>query len=137
MYNLELSRDQLVVLQDALESYFRIRINQWDGLAEELASVGYVYDKKDPDNAKKFDAYLERREKAKALFEQAMAVAQPQGTRRVTPQNVLIAEDIWQVIRHQLYLDSAPSDFYCTAGNDPIQMSSHQLPKLTKNDEEG
>ena len=68
MYNLELSRDQLVVLQDALESYFRIRINQWDGLAEELASVGYVYDKKDPDNAKEIRCVSGEKRKDKGSF---------------------------------------------------------------------
>lgn len=130
MYTLELDKEQLVVLQNALESYFRIRLNQWEDLADELAHVGYVYDKDDPKNEEKFNAFLDRREKAIDLFKQAMVAAQPQGVSSYTPENVLIAEDIWQVIRHYLYMESGPSEYYCTAGNEPLQMSLHELPKI-------
>lgn len=134
MYELQLNREQLVLLQNALESYFRIRINQWGELADELAGVGFTYNNEDPENKEKFNAYIKRRDEAKQLFEQAMLAAQPQRRTDVmyTSEEVRIAQDIWQVIRHHLFMERGEIDDYCTARRTPIQMSSQPLPIIEK-----
>lgn len=134
-YLLEINEKQARIMQDALEEYFRIRMNQWSDLANDLASVGFVYDKDNPDNRKNFDSYIERRDKTKELLEKAMLEAQPERKYRAmnVEEDVLIAEDIWQVIRHQLYIDKNKNDnSYCTASRPPLPMSDEELPKISK-----
>ena len=106
----------------------------WD-FATEVAASGYEYNKEDPENSKKFDAYIERRNRSEKMFQEAMKVAQSGDTRTYTPQTdeMLRAQDIWQVIRHQLYLDRGGSvqDMFVDA-NTPISRTGEELPKIKK-----
>lgn len=133
-YELSITEEQARVIMIALEEYFRIRMDQWGDLADELASVGYVYDKNDPDCRKKFEDFIERRDTSRILFEQALDVAQPQ-RRRGNPMyktdQMLVAEDIWQVIRHKLYLDKGGDpDSFVVDARKPLQMSDEPLPEM-------
>lgn len=46
-------------------------------------------------------------------------------------EEMLIAQDIWQVIRHKLFLDGGgnPSD-WSVAAREPMKMSDEELPKM-------
>lgn len=132
-YVIELNEKQAVIIKRALEEYFRIRMNQWGDLADDLAHVGFTYDKNDPNNRSNFNAYIERRDNAKRAFEGAMLIAQPQRVNRVMEisEDVLIAEDIWQVIRHQLFIDNGGDlNSCCVDTRKPLQMSQESLPKM-------
>lgn len=136
-YNLEMNEAQVKIIQVALEEYFRVRMNQWGELAEDLASVGFIYDKEGPNNHENFQKYIDRREKTEDLLKKAMMEAQPDRNRKAMPvsDNVLIAEDIWQVIRYQLYLDSKHAkNEYNVASRPPFAMSSEELPTITSAD---
>ena len=106
-YILEISEKQAEIIKIALEEYFRLRMNQWWDFANEVAATGFEYNKDDPENSKRFDAYIERRDKSEKLFQEAMKVAQSGDQRPYIPQTdeMLRAQDVWQVLRHVLYLD--------------------------------
>lgn len=134
-YILEVSEKQAEIIKIALEEYFRLRMNQFWDFATEVTASGYEYNKEDPENSKKFDAYIERRNRSEKMFQEAMKVAQSGDTRTYTPQTdeMLRTQDIWQVIRHQLYLDRGGSvqDMFVDA-NTPISRTGEELPKIKK-----
>lgn len=129
-YVLHINRCQAKIMKAVLEEHFRLRMNQWSDFVNEIALDGYQYDKNDPDNSEKFNAYIMRRDAAKEAFEYASKIAQPRGLR-VKTEEMLIVEDIWQVIRHRLFLDyDGPKDEWCVDARDPIQLSNEPLPKI-------
>ena len=138
-YNLTINEEQAKVIKTALEEYFRIRMNQWSDLAEDLAHEGFVYNPADPENGMNFNDYLTRREHTEMLLEQAMMAAQPVRSYKVMeiPEKCLIAQDIWQVIRHQLYLDNGgdPNGWVVDARK-PLQMSEEPLPVIERMEKE-
>ena len=127
-YILEITEKQAEIIKIALEEYFRLRMNQWFDFAANIA-LSYRYDKNDPDNARKFNAYINRRNKSQELFEKAFRVAQPDYQRKT--DEMAIAEDIWQVLRHRLYLDRGgdPNGWNVDARK-PIKISDEPLPKI-------
>lgn len=132
-YILEISEKQAEIIKIALEEYFRLRMNQWWDFANEVAATGFEYNKDDPENSKRFDAYIERRDKSEKLFQEAMKVAQSGDQRPYIPQTVemLRAQDIWQVIRHRLYLDRGGriNDMVVDARM-PIKRTGEKLPEM-------
>lgn len=133
-YILEVTEEQANTIKIALEEYFRLRMNQtWD-FATSVAFSGFEYDKTEKSNAERFNACVERRNSSERVFMTAMEVAQP--TRQnygSIPQTeeMLIAQDIWQVIRHTLFLDRGgdPND-WCVDAREPLRMSDEELPVM-------
>lgn len=127
-YILEITEKQAEIIKIAMEEYFRLRMNQWFDFAENIA-LSYRYDKNDPDNARKFNAYINRRNKSQELFEKAFRVAQPDYQRKT--DEMAIAEDIWQVLRHRLYLDrGGDPNGWSVDARKPIKISDETLPKM-------
>ena len=58
-YRLTLSEKQMQILQLALEEYFRIRLNQWSELADDLAFTGLDYKNHTKED---FNERIERRD---------------------------------------------------------------------------
>ena len=128
-YTLELSEKQAEIIKIALEEYFRLRLNQWFDFATNIALCGYEYDKSDPDNDRKFDGYINRRNESQELFEKAFRIAQP--NYQMKTDEMMIAEDIWQVIRHKLYLDrGGDPNGWSVDAREPIKLSDETLPKM-------
>lgn len=133
-YILEISEKQAEIIKIALEEYFRLRMNQWFDFASSVAFSGFEYDKTDKDNSEKFNACVERRNSSERVFMAAMEVAQPKRQNYVpVPQTdeMLIAQDIWQVIRHELFLDRGGdvNDWRVDA-REPMKMSDEELPVM-------
>lgn len=128
-YTLEVSEKQAEIIKIALEEYFRLRMNQWWDFADEMAATGFEYNKDNPDNSEKFNAYIECRNKSEKMFQEAMKVAQSGDTRAYIPQTeeMLRAQDVWQVIRHRLYLDRGGSI------NDMVVDARIPMAELVKN----
>lgn len=130
-YTLEITEKQAEIIKIALEEYFRLRMNQWFDFATNVSLCGYEYDKSDPDNDRKFDDYINRRNESKELFEKAFRTAQP--NYQLKTEEMMIAEDIWQVIRHKLYLDrGGDPNGWCVDAREPIKMSDEPLPKMER-----
>lgn len=133
-YILEISEKQAEIIKVAMEEYFRLRMNQWNDFATSVAFSGCEHEKLNKSNLEKFNACVERRSSSERVFMAAMEVAQP--TRQncgSIPQTeeMLIAQDIWQVIRHKLFLERGgdPNDS-CVDAREPIQVSDEKLPVM-------
>ena len=137
-YILEVSDKQAEIIKIALEEYFRLRMNQFWDFATEVAASGYEYNKEDPENSKKFDAYIERRDRSEKMFQDAMRMARSGDQRSYIPQTeeMLRAQDVWQVIRHRLYLDRGGSvnDIVVDAKK-PMSRTGENLPVMKKTEE--
>lgn len=137
-YILEVSEKQAETIEIALEEYFRLRMNQWWDFVDEVAAADYEYNKEDPENSKKFDAYIERRDRSEKMFQDAMRMARSGDQRSYIPQTeaMLRAQDVWQVIRHRLYLDRGGSvnDMVVDARK-PMSRTGEELPTMAKTEE--
>lgn len=133
-YILEISEKQAVIIKIALEEYFRLRMNQWNDFATSVAFSGFEYDKTEKRNAERFNACVERRNSSERVFMAAMEVAQPIRQNYASIQQteeMLIAQDIWQVIRHKLFLDRGGDlNDWCVDAREPMKMSDEELPKM-------
>lgn len=137
-YILKVSEKQAEIIKVALEEYFRLRMNQWFDFATEVSMAGYEYNKDDPDNSQKFDQYIERRNKSEEMFQAAMKKAQSGDRRPYTPQTeeMLRAQDVWQVIRHRLYLDrGGDPNGWCVDAKQPMNHTGEKLPEMVKVDD--
>ena len=134
-YILKISEKQAEIIKLALEEYFRLRLNQWFDFASDIAQTGYEYNSEDPDNSKKFDDYINRRNDSEEMFKSAMRIAQSGVNIPYTAQTeeMLISQDIWQVIRHQLYLDrGGDPNGTVVAANKPYSRSGEKLPEMKR-----
>ena len=128
-YVLEVNETQLRIIRDALESYLRTRMGQFTDLAEDIAGVGFNWLNHTDEQ---FMDYLNRKDNSQKLFEAAFHVAQPKIEKKT--ERMLIAEDIWQVIRHELWKNMTKAHregyyYLCVDAGEPIQFSGQPLPK--------
>lgn len=129
-YRLELTEKQLLIIRNALEEYFRIPLNQWGDLAERLAFKGFSC-KDDKDENKAFDRCITKRDAAVAVFEAAGKILWGYEIP-CKDNNQLIAEDIWQTIRYQLYLDSDNKNTWRVDSIMPLHLGSEPSTKIDK-----
>ena len=121
-YRLDLSDAQLRVVNAALEEFFRLPLNQWGDLADRLAFKGV--DLSNPETRdRNFDRCITTRDAVRVVFEAAGKILWGYEMPPKDDQQ-LIAEDIWQVIRHQLYLDSGSTDSWRVDARDPLLLGS-------------
>ena len=135
-YTLELSEEQTEIIKIALEEYFRVRMNQWSDLANDLAFTGFDYGSHD---SMKFNARIERRDGTQRLLEAAMDIAQPMRQHGIYPEQtteMLRAQDIWQVIRNRLWKDRhGDKNDWCVDAREPMCMTGEPLPKMERVEE--
>ena len=97
----------------------------------DISLCGYKYDKSDLENDRKFDDYINRRNESQELFEKAFRTAQP--NYQMKTDEMMIAEDIWQVIRHKLWKDRhGDEDSWCVDSRNPMCMTGEPLPKMER-----
>ena len=133
-YKLTLNEKQMRVLKDVCELRFRIDLLQEYELAELLAKIDCLdLDPRKPNHKEIFDSYIERRDHLtaviKALYEIASPIAFRTSNGRKRDPDALIAEDIYQVIRHQLWIDSPNRNetLYLTESRKPLRVSDQPL----------
>lgn len=130
-YILELNEKQMQAVKQALEEYFRIRINQWEDVARDLAKAGIGSFKETPGA---FDLYLQRQEDTRAVLQTAMQIAQPKRKLGVvTPlsEEALMVRDLWQVIKYALFLTN-PNNCgmaFCVDAHEPMPVSREPMPR--------
>lgn len=132
-YQLTVTEKQLRLINTALEEYFRIGTNQWGDLADRLARIGVDLSPENPNHKWIFDSMILTRDDVRVVLEAAGRILWPQGFAKQDEDNIL-AQDIWQVIRHQLWLDRPDKDKlgYCVDGNKPIIRGSEPIAKCVK-----
>lgn len=133
-YNLVITEKQAILIKDALEEYFRIRMNQWGDLADSLAMKNIDLSPDNPNHERIFDGYITERDAVLKIFECAGRILWD-GQRNNKSEDQLIAEDIWQVIRHQLWKDSENKVEWCVDAREPLRVSDEPLPEMKKVEE--
>lgn len=129
-YTLTLTENQIVLIKDALEEYFRIRMNQWIDLSNDLAAKNIDLSLENPNHNKLFDKYINDRDAIYEIFECIGRIIKLNGSKKTEKQ--LVAEDIWQVIRHQLWKDSENKNEWCVDAREPMRVSKEPLPKIER-----
>lgn len=130
-YNLVITEKQAILIKDALEEYFRIRMNQWRDLADSLAMKNVDLSPDNPNHERIFERYITDRDAVQKVFECAGNILW-NGKRNDKSEEQLIVEDIWQVIRHQLWKDSEDKNDWCVDSREPLRMSYEPLPEMKK-----
>ena len=131
-YTLEITEEQAIIIKIALEEYFRLRMNQtWD-FADDICFDGFNYESHTPED---FDERIERRDMFRDELEKLLNTVHPlhfQGNKfREQTIEMRRAQDIWQVIRHKLWIDrNGDKDDWCADSREPMPMSDEPLPKM-------
>lgn len=127
-YRLELTEEQISVINEALEEYFRIRMGQFWNLTNELAMQNVDLSPENPKHDKIFDRYINTRDCIGAIFDSVCKILDFQLRKKT--DRMLTAEDIWQVIRHQMWKDRGDKESWCVDSQEPIQWGNDPLPKI-------
>ena len=131
MYKLTLTENQLRVIQRALEGWERMHMGQFWDFADEVAEVGTDLCTEHPDHKRIFDDYIDRRDRAREMFDAAFREAQPYSQPKT--DDMLIAEDIWMSIRHKRWKDRPePKTEFCNASAPVFALSVEPLPIVEK-----
>lgn len=135
-YILEMNENQTRLVKTALEEYFRIRMGQWRDLAESLAIKNIDLSADNPHHKEIFERYLSKRDAGEKVLKCAgeILMGSPYGNPKSEDQ--LLAEDIWQVIRHELWMDRPDKDDWCVDAREPMQVSQEPLPEMRIENEE-
>lgn len=136
-YTLEISEKQAEIIKIALEEYFRLRMNQtWD-FADDICFNGFNYENHTKED---FDERIERRDMFRDEFEKLLNTVHPLqfrgGKFREQTIEMRRAQDIWQVIRHKLYLDrGGDPNGWSVDAREPMKMSDEPLPNVERMEE--
>ena len=139
-YRIEISEEQLRVIGLAVDEYMRLRMGQFDALAEDLAYDGvprveacrgeYIYD----------TALIKRRDSIEKLFEAAYKMAfPPRGYRERQHDSWGTCIDLVHAIEHQQWLNApdgkkeAPGTTYRSHG--PVPLGREPYPKIERVEE--
>lgn len=133
-YTLTITEKQAILIKEALEEYFRIRMNQWRDLADSLAMKNIDLSPDNPNHERIFDRYIQDRDAVQKVLECVGRILWD-GQRNDKSNEQLMAEDIWQVIRHQLWKDSTNKVEWCVDAREPLRVSYEPLPEIKKVEE--
>ena len=130
-YTLELSEKQAEIIKIALEEYFRLRMNQTWVFADDIC----FEDLKKNHTDEEFNKCIENRDMFRDELEKLLNKVHPLQFRgnkfREKTIEMRRAQDIWQVIRHKLWIDrNGDKDDWCADSREPMPMSDEPLPKM-------
>lgn len=128
---IELKEEQLQIMIQALEEYFRCRMNQFDVLADGLANDTFKYDKTNPKNDLLFELYIQRRHTLEEILKAVGRIAYDTNNC-YSSDDCRNACDLWSVLRHELYMahPEQHDGYYDVRSREPIQMGAIELPKV-------
>lgn len=130
-YIVELTENQLRIINDALEEYFRLPLNQWDILADRLARQGIDLSKDNPKFNENFGRYILKRDAVLEVMKSIGRILWTYSTPAKAEEQ-LIAEDIWQTIRHQLWIDDGKPAIRWTDSQPALNLSNEPLPIIKR-----
>lgn len=128
-YKIELTEKQCLVVMDALEEYFRINLNQWEDLSRRLGSMNVHISKDNPNRDHIFDLYIQRKNIIQKVLMAVGSIVWPSGNVEQNDDSK-IAQDIWAVIRHQLYIDDGAVNPWCAAADPVLEIGPEPLPNM-------
>ena len=121
-YTIELTENQVRVIQDALEEYFRLRMGQDTEFCTDIAGLNADLSPDNPHHELIFDRYIQRRDHMEEVMRAFFRIAfEPIGYLKEKTDDMLIAECIWDSIR-------------CVRGlsrwGQPLSTGSEPVPKI-------
>jgi hypothetical protein len=119
---IELTETQAVIVLQAIEEWFRLRMGQYSDLANGLAFLGF---KHDPGSQQDFDRRICRRDAIQEVIKAMQRIAFPNygAPEKIEPE-VNVASDIWSALRYEL---GEKNEWAAT----PFQMGTEPLPKIS------
>ncbi len=125
-YTIEVNEAQIRVISAALEEYFRLRMGQEFDFCTDLASLNHDLSPQNQKHDWIFDMYIARRDHLQELMRAFFRIAfEPTGFLEKKTDDMLIAEDIWDVIRTARGLSRWDSQ---------LHVSNEPMPKVVKKD---
>lgn len=121
-YTIELTENQVRVIQNALEEYFRLRMGQDTEFCTDMAGLNTDLSPDNPHHELIFDRYIQRRNHMQEVMRAFFRIAfEPTGYLKEKTDDMLIAECIWDAIR-------------CVRGlsrwEQPLHTGSEPVPKI-------
>ena len=121
-YTIELTENQVRVIQNALEEYFRLRMGQDTEFCTDIAGLNADLSPDNPHHELIFDRYIQRRDHMEEVMRAFFRIAfEPIGYLKEKTDDMLIAECIWDSIR-------------CVRGlsrwGQPLSTGSEPVPKI-------
>ena len=131
-YTLEITEKQAEIIKIALEEYFRLRMNQTRDFADDICFDGFNYENHTEED---FDERIECRDMFRDKFEKLLNTVHPLqfrgGKFREQTIEMRRAQDVWQVIRHKLWIDRhGDEDSWCVDSRKPMCLTGEPLPKM-------
>ena len=121
-YTIELTENQVRVIQDALEEYFRLRMGQYTEFCADMADLNADLSPDNPHHELIFDRYIQRRDHMEEVMRAFFRIAfEPIGYLKEKTDDMLIAECIWDAIRCVRGLSNWSS---------PLHTGSEPVPKI-------
>lgn len=97
-YRIELTEEQLRVVQKCCEMYFRLLLGQSRDFADEISQIGVDFSSDNPMHKEIFDRYIHRRDCVREVMNAVFRIALPQSYEKT--DDMEIAECIWDAIRY-------------------------------------
>ena len=121
-YTIELTENQVRVIQNALEEYFRLRMGQYTEFCTDMAELNADLSPDNPHHELIFDRYIQRRDHMEEVMRAFFSFFfEPTGYLKEKTDDMLIAECIWDSIR-------------CVRGlsrwGQPLSTGSEPVPKI-------
>lgn len=121
-YIIELTENQVRVIQNALEEYFRLRMGQYTEFCTDMAELNADLSPDNPHHELIFDRYIQRRDHMEEVMRAFFRIAfEPIGYLKEKTDDMLIAECIWDAIRCVRGLSNWSS---------PLHTGSEPVPKI-------
>ena len=99
-YTIELTENQVRVIQNALEEHFRLRMGQDTEFCTDIAGLNADLSPDNPHHELIFDRYIQRRDHMEEVMRAFFRIAfEPTGYLKEKTDDMLIAECIWDSIR--------------------------------------
>lgn len=125
-YTIEVNEKQLRLIMRMTEEWFRLRMGQEFDFCNDMASLNCDLSPSNPKHEWIFDMYIARRDHLQELMKAFFRIAfEPTGYVEKKTEDMLIAEDIWDVIRCELGISR-----WGTA----LHTSDEPLPKVTRHE---
>ena len=121
-YTIELTENQVRVIQNALEEYFRLRMGQYTEFCTDMAELNVDLSPDNPHHELIFDKYIQRRDHMQEVMRAFFRIAfEPTGYLKEKTDDMLIAECIWDAIRCERGL---------SRWEQPLHTGSEPVPKI-------
>lgn len=135
-YKLTLTEKQVRAIMHALELRFRIDLCQESDLAEILAAKNFDFSHDNPEHERLFSIFIERRDNIQKILKAVFEISKPFWEENKRDITALRCQDIWGVLRHQLWKDNPNKTTWSVDSRAPLKESDLELPIIESVDED-